>query len=219
MVEERVMSARAEALPKPLIVAVLVMTLVVLTLGGAVLAVRLRPDPTPRTTAERVLANWEGAVDQDPESDTAHTGLGLALIELGRTDDAREAFVTAVELNPKNWMANLQLGLMMRETNPERAVALLEASAKYAAPGDKAVPLIAEGDFLLEQGDAEGAKAAYRRSIADASYLFDSHYGLGQALEQLGEKKAAIEEYRAAGRFSPGDPRIEEAIARLQEQS
>ena len=213
------MSARAETLPKPLIVAVLVMTLVVLTLGGAVLAVRLRPDSTPPTTAERVLSNWEQAIEQDPESDTAHTGLGLALLQLGRTSDARESFETALKLNPKNWMANFQLGLMMKETDAEQAIVLLEAAARYAAPGDKAVPLIAEGDFLLAQGDAEGAKEAYRRSIADASFLFDSHYGLAQALEQLGETKAAIKEYRAAERFSPDDPRIEEAIARLQDQS
>jgi len=47
---------------------------------------------------------------------------------------------------------------MMKETDAEQAIVLLEAAAKYAAPGDKAVPLIAEGDFLLAQGDAEGPR-------------------------------------------------------------
>lgn len=212
------MSARAEALPKSLIVAVLVMTLVVLTLGGAVLAVRLRPDAGSTSTVERVLDSWEQAVQEDPESDTAHTGLGLALLEAGRTSDAQKAFQTALELNPENWMASFQLGLLLSETDPDRAVALLDDAAKLAAPEDKAVPLIAMGDLLLAQGDPEGAKDAYRRSIADASYLFDSHFGLAQALEQLGDTRAALEEYEAAGRFSPQDPRIEEAIARLENQ-
>lgn len=213
------MSARAAASPQRLVVGVLAMTLVVLVLGGAVLAVKLRPSSGPTTTADRSVSNWEQAVAQDPESDIAQTGLGLALLDAGRNTEARQAFEAALELNDENWMANFQLGLMMKETDAEQAIVLLEAAAKYAAPGDKAVPLIAEGDFLLAQGDAEGAKEAYRRSIADASFLFDSHYGLAQALEQLSETKAAIKEYRAAERFSPDDPRIEEAIARLQDQS
>ncbi len=209
------MSARAETLPKPLLVGVLLMTLVVLLLGGAVLAVKLRPDSSPPSTAERTREAWEEAVAQDPKSDTAHTGLGLALLDLGRVQDARTEFQEALRLNPDNWMANFQLGLIMRDSDPERAIELLEAAAASAAPGEKAVPFIALGDFLLERGDAEGAKVAYRRSIADTAYLFDSHYGLAQALEELGETKAALKEYRAAGRFAPGHEGVEAAIERL----
>lgn len=209
------MSTRAEALPRPLIVAVLLMTLVVLALGGAVITVKLRPDSAPVSTAERVLAGWQDAVEADPNSDTAETGLGLALLQVGRDREAQEAFETALRLNPDNWMANFQLGLMAHGTNPSRAIELLYTAAKSAPPGDKAVPLIAAGDFLLADGDAEGAKDAYRRSIADVSYIFESHFGLAQALEELGETKAALEEYRRAERFDPGNVDIQEAIERL----
>ncbi|MGZ8578151.1 MAG: tetratricopeptide repeat protein [Actinomycetota bacterium] len=209
------MSARVEALPKQLIVAVLLMTLVVLALGGAVIAVKLRPDSAPVSTAERVLADWQDAVDEEPNSDTAQTGLGLALLQVGRDREAQTAFETALRLNPDNWMANFQLGLMVQGTDPSRAIELLYTAAKKAPAGDKAVPLVAAGDLLLADGDAEGAKDAYRRSIADVSYLFESHFGLAQALEELGEAKAALEEYRKAGRFDPGNVDIQEAIERL----
>jgi len=79
------MSARAEDTPKPLIVAVLVMTLVVLTLGGGGPRRTAQTRLDAATTAERVLSNWEQAIEQDPESDTAHTGLALALLQLGRS--------------------------------------------------------------------------------------------------------------------------------------
>jgi tetratricopeptide (TPR) repeat protein len=210
------MSTRAEALPRTLVVGVLVMTLAVLLLGGAVLAVKLRPDSTPLTTQEQTLQNWQQAVEQTPDSDTAQTGLGLALLDMGRTSEAQKAFETAIKLNPKNWMADFQLGLMMRETKPDRAIDLFQVSAKNAGEGDRAVVLIALGDFLLQQGDAEGARDAYRRSIAETSYLYDSHVGLAKALEQLGDTKGAIREYQQALRFAPGDKDLEAAIARLQ---
>lgn len=209
------MSARADTLPRPLIVAVLVMTLVVLLLGGAVVAVKLRPDAATASTAERSLSGWQDAVAEDPESDVARTGLGLALLDAGRADAAREAFEEALRLNPDNWMANFQLGLLVRGGDPVRAMELLDAAARNAEPGDKAVPLIALGEFLLARDDAEGAKDAFRRSIADIPYLFDSHFGLAQALEQLGEDKAALEEYEAAGRFAPDHPDVVAAIERL----
>ena len=210
------MNTVASATPRRLVFGVLVLTLIVMALGGAVLIVKLRPDPGAATTADRAISSWEEAVAQDPESDNAQTGLGIALLEAGRDSEARSAFEAALELNDENWMANFQLGLMLRETNPTRAIALLDSAARYAGQGDKAVPLIALGDFLLERDDSEGAKDAYRRSIVDVPYLYDSHLGLAKALEELGETKAALKEYQAAGRFSPNDPEIAAAIERLQ---
>lgn len=212
------MSTRSDPIPRSLVVGVLLLALAVLVLGGAVLAVRLRPDSTTQSAADRELQSWQQAVADDPRSDVAQTGLGLALLDAGRTTEAQAAFEEALRLNPKNWMANFQLGLMMRESQPDRALVLLNLAAKNAQPGDKAVPLIAAGDILLERGDAASARDAYRRSIADVSYLFDSHLGLAKALEELGETKQALEEYRSAYRFAPEDAELEAAIARLKEQ-
>lgn len=215
------MSARVEATKKPgrrsqtLVVGVLALTLVVMALGAAVLVVKLRPDSSAPTKTEQTLNLWEQAVEEDPESAEAHTGLGLALLQQGDVEEATAEFEEALRLDPKAWMANFQLGLLLRESDPDRALTLLEASAKRAATEDKAVVLIATGDFLLERGDAEGARDAYQRSIASLPYLFDSHYGLAQAFEQLGERRQAIKEYEAALRFAPGDPRITEALDRL----
>ncbi|HEU4354380.1 MAG TPA: tetratricopeptide repeat protein [Actinomycetota bacterium] len=196
----------------------MLLALAVLVLGGAVLAVKLRPDASTASAADRELQGWQQAVADEPKSDVAQTGLGLALLDAGRLSDAQAAFEEALRLNPENWMANFQLGLMMRESQPDRALDLLDLAAKNAEPGDKAVPLIAAGDIMLERGDAEGARDAYRRSIADVSYLFDSHLGLAKALEQLGETQDALEEYRSAARFAPDDPEVQAAIDRLKEQ-
>lgn len=216
------MSARAETTKKSasqsktLVVGVLVLTLAVMVLGAAVLIVKLRPDTSAPTKTEQALGAWEQAVAENPESADAQAGLGIALLGAGRTDEAQAAFEEALRLDAKNWTANFRLGLMLRDTNPDRAIALLEAATKKAPSPDKAVVLIATGDFYLAGGDAEAARDAYQRSIADVAYLFDSHYGLAQAFEQLGERRQAIKEYETALRFAPEDQRILDALDRLK---
>jgi len=216
------MSAQAEASKKPegrsrtLVIGVLALTLAVMVLGAAVLVVKLRPDSSAPSKTEQALSAWEQAVAEDPESAEAQTGLGMALLGVGQIEKAQTAFEEALRLAPGSWMANFQLGLLLREINPDRALVLLRAAAKKSAPEDKAVVLVATGDFLLGQGDAEGARDAYQLSIANLPYLFDSHFGLAQAFEQLGERRRAIKEYEEALRFAPGDERIMEALDRLK---
>jgi tetratricopeptide (TPR) repeat protein len=202
--------------PRSLIVALLGLTLLVMLLGGAVLVVKLRPDTTAPSTQERAISTWEDAVAQDPTSGVAQTGLGMALLDIGRTQDAEAAFRAALGLDDGNWMANFQLALLLREQSPERTLALLEKAAANATPANRAVVLLATGDFLLARGEAKAAVGAYRDSIANASFIFDSHLGLAQALEELGKPEAALAEYREAGRFAPGQPEVEAAIQRLE---
>lgn len=205
--------------PRSLIIALLGLTLLVMVLGGAVLVVKLRPDSTAPSTQERSIATWEDAVADDPTSDIAQTGLGMALLDVGRIQDAETAFRVALELNDANWMANFQLALLLRERNPERTLTLFDKAAANATPENRAVVLLATGDFLMVRGETKVAVAAYRDSIANASFIFDSHLGLAKALEELGKTEAALAEYREAGRFAPGHPEVEAAIQRLEDHS
>jgi tetratricopeptide (TPR) repeat protein len=222
------MSAPAAATPKPkakaksqsrlLVVAVLTLTLLAMGLGGAVLVVKLRPDTSPPSPTEQNLQAWEQAVEANPGDAQTQAGFGVALLEAGKTDEARDAFEAAIRLDRTNWLANFQLGLLVREENPDRALLLLKVAEKSATTDNKAMIQLAEGDFLLEKGKLKTARDAYQRSISNLPYVFDSHYGLAQAFEQLGEVKSAIREYKAAGQFAPGDPRIKEALKRLNQE-
>ncbi len=216
------MSTQAEVTDKPerqsrtLIVGVLALTLLVMALGAAVLVVKLRPDTSAPSKTQQSLNAWEQEIADNPDSADAQTGYGLALLGVGQVENARAAFEEALRLDATNWNANFQLGLLLREVNPDRAVALLQAAAKSASTDDKAVVLLALGDFFLGHGDAESARDAYQRSIATVPYLFDSHYGLAQAFEQLGERRQAIKQYEEALRFAPDDQRITDALDRLK---
>jgi tetratricopeptide (TPR) repeat protein len=210
------MSTRAESLPKSLVTAVLAMTLVVLGLGAAIVVIKLRPEPVPTTAVERGIYEWQAAVDANPKNDAALVGLGIALLDAGRTSDARDAFQKALELNDKNWMALLQLGLLVRDVNPTHAVDLLLESARRAPETNKVTSLVAAGDVLLEEGDLQGAQSAYQRAVADGPYVLEAHLGLAKSLEALGDNGGALEEYQKAAQFDPNNQEIADAIARLQ---
>jgi len=210
------MSSRAEPTPKTLVAAVLALTVTVLGLGGAIVAIKLRPQPVPTTAIDRSIELWQRAVIADPENDDARVGLGMALLEAGRGNDARGAFEEAIGLNGDNWTALLQLGLLAAESDAEGAIEYFDRSIAAAPTENKAIPLVAKGDLLLRQDDAEGARIAYEQATVDMPFLLDAHFGLGRALEALGHEKGAMKAYKEALRFDPTNQVIAEAIAQLK---
>ncbi len=213
-------AARSRGSTTGLVTAVLALTLIVLTLGGAVVAVKLRGDAAPPpTTAQGRVEQLERAVAADPEDPVARTALGLAYVEAGETERAIASFEEALRLDEGNWVAAYQLGLLLAERDPGRAAELLARAAKGAPPMSKAGPLVALGDLQLRAGDPETAKASYKRAVADVPYLLDAHLGLARALEALGDRAGALREYEQAQRFDPQNPEIAQAIERLREQT
>lgn len=210
------MSSRAEPVPRRLVAGVLVLTLVVLGLGGAIVAIKLRPATVPTTAIDRNVEQWRRAVLANPQDEGARIGLGFALLDAGRTGEARAAFEEALELNEQSWIALFQLGLLDAEEDPEGALDLLARAASEAPAGDRTLVLIAQGDLLMAQGDPEGARGVYEAAIADTPFIIDSHLGLARALEALGEEEAALDEYREAARFDPDNQEIADAITRLK---
>jgi tetratricopeptide (TPR) repeat protein len=209
-------TAKGEALPKRLVVGVLLLTVAVLGLGGAVIAVRLRPEPLPTNSVDREVAIWQAAVEEDPDSSEARTGLGFALIAAGRPQEARAALEEAIELDAKNWSALFQLALLVRDEDPDRSVELLTRSVKLAPRTQKAPVAVAWGDLLMELDDPEGAGKAYRVAIADAPYVIEAHVGMARVFEAQGDLEAALAEYRYAARFAPNDTQLAQEIERLE---
>lgn len=202
-------------LPRGLVLGVLGLTFVVLLLGGAVLALKLRPEPVPTDALERDVYAWRQATEQRPEDDQAFTGLGLALIQVEREGEALEAFERAIELNDENWVSLMQVGVLVSDDDWARAGELLDRSAEVAPNGSKTLPLVAHGDLLVEQGAWDEARRAYQLAIVDSPFVVESHLGLAKVLEETGDLKGALQEYEAAARFDPANPDIEAAIERL----
>jgi tetratricopeptide (TPR) repeat protein len=213
------MSTREGSVPGGLVAAVLVMLLLVLGLGGAVVAIKLRPEPLPTDPIAREIVAWRETLDGAPDDPNAHTGLGLALLKAERTDEARTEFETAIQLDAKAWLATFQLALLVKDDSPDRAAELLQTAARYAPDSDRVAPLIALGDLYLANERYEPAASAYRQALAFNPFLFDGHFGLGSAYEALGRDADALKEYEEAKRFDPTNVTVAAAIRRVRSSS
>jgi tetratricopeptide (TPR) repeat protein len=209
-------TARTPSVPGGLVAAVLVMLLLVLGLGGAVVAVKLRPEALPTDPVAREIVAWRDTVSASPDDATAHTGLGLALLKAQQNDEARSEFETAIRLDRKAWMATFQLALLTRDASPDQAAQLLEQAAKYAPETDRVAPLVALGDLAIANKEFDRAASAYRRALVYNPFLFDAHLGLGKALEAQGNDAGALKEYLQAKRFDPTNAEVAAAIRHVR---
>jgi tetratricopeptide (TPR) repeat protein len=109
----------------------------------------------------------------------ADNGLGLALREEGRLDEAIDNYRYAVKAAP-------EFALHLNPSLPEAHVNLAAA--------------------LKDSGQAAQAAVQYREAIRLQPDNVVAHCGLGAALLEQGEATAALREYQEAARLRPDDP-------------
>ncbi len=81
------------------------------------------------------IENYERVLELAPDWIDAHINKGVALYQLGRTDDAKAAFLAAVQLDPLNGISRYNLGCVLEEQGEiEDAIRHLRRAAR-AMPG------------------------------------------------------------------------------------
>ncbi len=91
-------------------------------------------DSAPESLAQ-AIHQYERVLELAPDWIDAHINRGVALYQLGRVDDAKAAFLTAVQLDPLNGISRYNLGCVLEEQGEvEDAIRHLRRAAK-AMPG------------------------------------------------------------------------------------
>jgi tetratricopeptide (TPR) repeat protein len=91
-------------------------------------------DSAPDSLAQ-AIRQYERVLELAPDWIDAHINRGVALYQLGRVDDAKAAFLTAVHLDPLNGISRYNLGCVLEEQGEvEDAIRHLRRAAK-AMPG------------------------------------------------------------------------------------
>jgi len=196
---------------------VVALSVVVLLLGGVLIALRLRPVEASSSRSVTKLDIWKKAVHENGDDPWNWLGLGLALQDNGDADGASDSFNKALELDPNNWLANLQVALLIKDQDPDRAIKMLNLSGERAPVTSKPSPYTALGDILYAQGNYKGARVAYAKGQAGMRDVFQLRMGLGRSLQALGDHKGALQEYRAALQLNPGSQEAQDAIDNVKE--
>jgi tetratricopeptide (TPR) repeat protein len=120
------------------------------------------------------------AVQQFPDDSEAHIHLGLALLEVGRLDDALKVYTRAHQLSPGD-----PIPLEKSADVLEKVGRLKEAAQQY----------VNVAEVYLQQRDLDKAIDNWDRATKLTPGLVGIHAKLAQAYERLGEKAKSIREY------------------------
>lgn len=150
----------------------------------------------------------------------AHPGIflnkSIVLQAMGRKEEAAEACVQALKLNPDFPAAHGHLAFLMQ------ALGRLEEAALHSQRVVAANPNSIEGHLnlggiLQAQGKHAEAAECYRRAIALSPNLGHAHMNLGITLRAMGDVRTAIEHIRRAYEINGKDAKtLIDLVAALQ---
>ena len=151
---------------------------------------------------EEAVAEYQRAIELDPQGASPHHGLGNVYVDQGRQEEAVAAYRRATELNPKLAASHHGLGNVYRSLGrQEEAVAEYRRAIELDPQG--ALPHHGLGNVYADQGRLEEAVAAYRRAIELDPQDASSHDELGTVYRLLGRQEEAVVAYQRAIDLDP----------------
>lgn len=169
---------------------------------------------------------WDEAADQlqrclklNPNFDNAMTGLARALTKLGHPDEAKPWLQKAVSINPQNYRAWYEAGLLDAASNPAAALSAYQKAIAVQPnfyPGQREL-----GMALFNLKDYVGAAPHLEKAITLGLEDAHLHNYLGICYSRTNRLAKAVRSYRLALKLDPGlaeaHLNLAFALQRLQE--
>jgi arylsulfatase A-like enzyme/Flp pilus assembly protein TadD len=161
--------------------------------------------------------SWDAAAEQlqrclvlNPDFDHAMTGLARALAKLGRADEAKSWLRKALQINPENYRAWYQSGLLEAGSDPAAALSSYQRAIAIQpnfSPGQRET-----GMGLFQQKDYAAAATHLEKALSLGLEDARLHNFLGICYSQTNRMSKAVREHRRAIEL---DPKLAEAHLNL----
>lgn len=155
------------------------------------------PPESHRILREAALQDLETRLSADSEAVELRFDRACLLSELGRTLEARDAFLDVLRRAPSHRGALNNLGTLLHATGYRTAArtAFRESAARH--PGDP-MSLANLANALRENGEFEQARESYEAALRLEPDHAEAHQGLSYVLWELGDQRGA-ERHRRKG--------------------
>ncbi|GEM_PF-3058048 len=164
------------------------------------------------------LAAYEAAVRIAPSDAQLYLRIGLLRGKAGDFENAKKAFVRAIELQSNFAEAHYNLGLTMvggPQQVPAWKDALREFEAALALRSGYVEALNMSGVCMLESGEPAEAAKRFRAALQSKADSASIHFNLGRALEASGHLQEALDEYTTSAKQNSLYAEAEIAIGNL----
>jgi protein O-mannosyl-transferase len=147
---------------------------------------------------------FEHALAVTIDNAVAHNGLGIALSEQGRFEDAISHFQEAIRIKPRYPEARSSLGAaLLRLGRTDDAIRQLEDAIRISPGALEA--RINLGIAFQTQGKTDGAVEQLLKAIQIQPDSANAHYNLGRAYAGAGRIGEAAGEFLIASKLEPGN--------------
>jgi tetratricopeptide (TPR) repeat protein len=149
-----------------------------------------------------LLTIWQDAVDKRPNNPLGHNNLGLALADLGKTEEAIEHYHHALRLKPDSAVVHYNLGNALAATGRfppaiEHYEQALRRKSDFAAAHNNLAAA------LVRVGRTAEAIKHWEESLRRKPDYAAAHYNLASLLAGIGRTGEAIQRYQTALRLRP----------------
>ena len=147
-------------------------------------------DWPPQRARETALRDIEARIAPDADAADLRFERACLLMEMGRTLEARNAYLDVLERAPGHRLALNNLGTLLYATGYRTAARTAYAEAVARHPVD-AMSRVNLGNLLYEGGEFPGAREHFEAALrADPGHA-EAHQGLAYVLAELGDEAGA----------------------------
>ena len=147
-------------------------------------------DWPPQRARESALHEIDGRIASDPGAMSLRFERACLLAEMGRTPEARNAYLDLLARDPSHRLALNNLGTLLHSTGYRTAARTAYAEAVARHPGDP-MGHVNLGNVLHESGEFPAAREHYETALRLDPGHAEAHQGLAYVLAELGDEEGA----------------------------
>jgi glutathione synthase/RimK-type ligase-like ATP-grasp enzyme len=147
-------------------------------------------DWPPQRARESALRDLNGRIASHPDAVNLRFELACLLTEMGRTPEARKAYLDVLAREPAHRLALNNLGTLLHSTGYRTAARTAYAEAVARHPGDP-MSRVNLGNMLFEDGEFAAAREHFETALRFDPGHVEAHRGLSYVLAELGDEEGA----------------------------
>ena len=147
-------------------------------------------DWPPQRARESALRDLSERIASNPDAVSLRFEFACLLAEMGRTLEARNAYLALLAREPSHRLALNNLGTQLHATGYRTAARTAYAEAVSRHPGDP-MSHVNLGNVLYESGEFSAARDHFETALRFDSGHAEAHQGLGHVLAELGDEEGA----------------------------